>query len=86
VLVVPDLNKKMRIEVDASDYTIEGVLLMEYEDGKWRPMAFLLKSLNKTERNYKIYNKEMLAVIRVLKNWRHLLEDAKFKSGQIIKT
>jgi len=86
VLVVPDLDKKMRMEVDASDYTIEGVLLMEYEDGKWRPMAFLLKSLNKTERNYKIYNKEMLAVIRVLKNWRHLLEDAKFKSGQIIKT
>jgi len=86
VLVVPDLDKKMRMEVDTSDYTIEGVLLMEYEDGKWRPMAFLLKSLNKTERNYKIYNKEMLAVIRVLKNWRHLLEDAKFKSGQIIKT
>jgi len=86
VLVVPDLDKKMRMEVDASDYTIEGVLLMEYEDGKWRPMAFLLKSLNKTERNYEIYDKEMLAVIRVLKNWRHLLEDAKFKSGQIIKT
>ena len=38
-------------------------------------MIYLSKSLNETERNYKIYNKVMLAVIRDLKNWRHLLED-----------
>ena len=31
------------------------------------------------ERNYEIYDKEMLAVIRGLENWRYLLEDAKFK-------
>jgi len=52
---------------------------MEYEDEKWRPVAFLSKSLNEIERNYEIYDKEMLAVIRRLENWRHLLEDAKFK-------
>ena len=32
VLAAPDLNKKMRIEVDASDYTMGGVLSMEDED------------------------------------------------------
>jgi len=79
VLVVPDLNKKMRMEVDVSDYTIGGVLLMECKDGLWKPMAFLSKSLNKTERNYKIHNKEMLAIIRGLENWRHLLEGIHFK-------
>ena len=42
-------------------------------------MAYLLKFLNKTERNYEIHDKEMLAVIRELENWRHLLEGAKFK-------
>jgi len=31
------------------------------------------------ERNYKIHDKEMLAVIRGLENWRHLLEGTKFK-------
>jgi len=46
-----DLDKKMRMEVDISDYAIGGVLLMEGEDGKWRPVAFLSKSLNETERN-----------------------------------
>ena len=29
VLAAPDLNKRMRIEVDASDYTTEGVLSIE---------------------------------------------------------
>jgi len=42
-------------------------------------VAYLSKFLNKIERNYEIYNKEMLAVIRRLENWRYLLEDAKFK-------
>jgi len=79
VLAVPDLDKKMRVEVDMSDYATEGVLLMECEDGLWRLVAFISKSLNKTKRNHKIHDKEILAIIRGLENWRHLLEDAKFK-------
>jgi len=31
------------------------------------------------KKNYEIYDKEMLIVIRGLENWRHLLEGAKFK-------
>ena len=58
----------MRMEVDTSDYAMEEVLSMKCEDGKWQSVAFLSKSLNKTERNYEIYNKEMLAVIRELEN------------------
>jgi len=50
---------------------------MECEDGKWRPVAFLFKSLNETERNYEIHDKEMLVVIKGLENWRHLLESTK---------
>ena len=64
VLAAPDLDKKMRMEVDVLDYAIGEVLSMECEDRQWRPVAFLSKSLNKTERNYKIHDKEMLAVIR----------------------
>jgi len=79
VLVAPDLDKRMRMDVDVLDYAIEGVLSMEGEDGLWRPVAFLSKSLNETERNYEIHDKEMLAIIRGLENWRHLLEGAKFK-------
>ena len=67
------------MEVDALDYAMGRVLSMECGDRLWRPVAFLSKSLNKTERNYKIHNKEMLAIVRGLENWRHLLEDAHFK-------
>ena len=69
----------MRMEVDTLDYAAEGVLSIEYNDRKWRPVVFLSKSLNETERNYEIYNKEMLVVIRGLENWTHLLEGTKYK-------
>ena len=67
------------MEVDVLDYTTGGILSMECEDGKWKLMAYLSKSLNKIERNYEKYDKEMFAVIRRLENWRYLLEDARFE-------
>ena len=67
VLVIPDIDKEMRVEADASNYAMGGVLSTKCKDGKWRPMAFISKSLNATKRNYKIHDKEMLAVIRCLK-------------------
>ena len=79
VLAALDLDKKIRMEVDILDYTIGEVLSMECEDERQRPVAFLSKSLNKTERNYKIHNKEILAVIKELENWKYLLEGTKFK-------
>ena len=42
-------------------------------------MVFLSKSLNETEINYKIHDKGMLAIVRGLEVWRHLLEGAQFK-------
>jgi len=67
VPAIPDIDKEIRVEADALDYATEGVLLTKCEDGKWRPVAFISKLLNTTERNYEIYDKEMLAVIRYLK-------------------
>jgi len=74
VLAAPDLNKKMRMEVDASDYAIGSVLSMECEDERWRLVVYLSKLLNETEKNYEIHDKEMLVIIRGLENWRHLLK------------
>ena len=76
VLAAPNIDKKMRIKVDALDYMMGGVLLMECKDGLWRLIAFLSKSINETERNYEIHDKEMLVIIRGLEAWRHLLEGA----------
>ena len=51
------------MEVDALDFVTGEVLSMECEDGRWRIVAYLSKSLNETEINYEIHDKEMLAVI-----------------------
>jgi len=79
VLAIPDINREMRVEADASDYATEGVLSTKCKDGKWRPVAFISKLLNTTERNYEIHGKEMLAVIRCLEAWRHYLEGVKLE-------
>ena len=79
VLAALDIDKKMRMEVNTSDYAIGGILSMKCDDGLWRLVAFLSKLLNEMERNYEIHDKEMLAIIRGLENWRHLLEGAHFK-------
>jgi len=79
VLAIPNIDRKMRVEADASDYAMERVLLTKCEDRKWRPVAFISKSLNTTEKNYKIHDKEMLAVIRCLEAWRHYLEGIKLE-------
>ena len=79
MLAVLDLDKKLRVEIDASDYATGGVLSMEEENGRWKLVAFLSNSLNETERNYEIHDKEMLVIIRGLEVWRHLLEGAQFK-------
>ena len=66
VLVTPDLDKEMRVEVDVSDFAMGGVLSMKCEDERWRPVAYISKSLNESKRNYEIHNKKMLAIIQCL--------------------
>jgi len=66
LLVALDLDKEFRIEVNTSNFATGGVLSIKCEDNKWRLVAYILKSLNKTECNYEIHDKEMLAVIRCL--------------------
>jgi len=79
VLAALDLDKEFRIKANASNYATGGVLLMKCLDKKWKPVAFISKSLSDTERNYEIHDKEMLAVIRCLEVWRHFLEGATVK-------
>ena len=69
----------MRMDINASNYTTRRVLSIECADGRWRLVAYLSKFLNETEQNHEIHDKEMLAVIRGLEVWRHLLKDTKFK-------
>ena len=79
ILVFPDDNKPYKVEADSSDFATGAVLSQEGEDGKWHPVAFLSKSLNSVERNYDVHDKELLAIIRALEEWRHYLEGTRHK-------
>ena len=76
---MPDLDRELRVEANASNFATGGVLSIKSKDNKWRPVAYISKLLNKIERNYEIYDKKMLAVICCLKAWRHFLQGSRSK-------
>jgi len=79
VLATPELDKEFRVEADVSNFATGGVLSVKCDNNLWRPVAFISKALNETERNYEIHDKEMLGVIRCLEAWWHFLEGARMK-------
>lgn len=74
VLRQPDIDRPFFVECDVTDYATGAILSQKDKEGQLHPVVFLSKSLNPAERNYDIFGKEMLAVIRVLKEWQHFLE------------
>jgi hypothetical protein len=63
---------KFILEVDASNY-VTGAILSQIQEDKTCLINTDSKAMNSAERNYPVYDKEMLAVIRAIKKWRHLL-------------
>ncbi|SOV03460.1 uncharacterized protein UDID_18673 [Ustilago sp. UG-2017a] len=67
-----DYHLPTRLETDASDFAIAGVLKQEHEEC-WHPVAFYSRKMSSAERNYEIHDKELLAVVACLTQWRHML-------------
>jgi len=65
VLSLPKREGKFRVETDTSGHAIRGVLSQE-QDGKWKLIVFLLRTMQPAERNYEIYDKELLAIVEAL--------------------
>ena len=66
---MPNSSKPFVLETDASLFTSGAVLRQQDSNGDWHPCAYLSKSFNNTERNYDIWDRELLAVIRALTKW-----------------
>ncbi len=76
VLLMPKLEEPFELEVDASNYAIGATLNQKDERGRWHPVAYYSTTLSETERNYDIYDKELLAVVKSLRHWRTYLAGA----------
>jgi len=77
VLMSSQDSEPFWVEADSSDFATGAVLSQQSTTNrKWHPVSFYSKSLSSMERNYKIHDKEMLAIIRTLEEWRYFLEGA----------
>ena len=79
VLAHAALDDQFELEVDASGYAVGAVLLQRKEDGKKHPIGYYSATLNEAQRNYDIYDLELLAIVMALKNWRPLLAGSPHK-------
>ena len=75
VLAILTDTDPFRVEADASEGSVSTVLSQK-QKGVWCPVAFMSKSLSAMERNYEIYDKELLAIMLALDEWRHYLMGA----------
>ena len=73
VLGCPDLERQYFLEVDVSAFALGGVLFQYNEAGRQQDVTYFSKALTPPERNYDIWDREFLAIVAVLRHWRHLL-------------
>ena len=70
VLSIPDVTHPFSIMTDTSLFAAGAVLLQDYTNGDSHPCAYFSKTFIPAERNYDIYNHELLAVIPALNKWK----------------
>lgn len=74
ILAHYDPEAPTRVETDASDGVMGGVLSQQGRDLFWHPVAYFSKTMDQAQRRYDIHDREMLAVMTALREWRAELE------------
>ena len=59
-----------KIETDALKYVCSEILSLQGEDGNGRLVAYRSKTMQGAECDYDIHDKELLAIIQALKEWK----------------
>jgi hypothetical protein len=83
VLAHSDPSKPYFLETNASGVAMGAILSQRSEDGRLHPIAYMSKSFNNAERNYDTHDKELLAIIRALEEWRIFLESTPSQSPSL---
>lgn len=72
-IYIPDMNGEFELESDASNVGIGAVLR---QNG--RPVGYISRTLSKSEKNYSITEKEVLAAIWAMEKYKYYLTGKKF--------
>ena len=73
ILKIYRLKLLIRVKTDLLDFILEAYIVQKYKDKIWHPVAYYSKKLTPLELNYNIYNKELLVIVVVSKEWRVFL-------------
>ncbi|GFU99593.1 retrovirus-related Pol polyprotein from transposon 17.6 [Trichonephila clavipes] len=63
--------------VDASNVAVGGSL-MQLSNDQWEPLAFYSSKLNKSQKNWSTYDRELFSIYSSVKKFRHMLEGRTF--------
>ena len=69
VLLHPILTQPFKLKVNALGFAIGAVLMQKGDNDKRHPVGFYYTTLTPAERNYDIYNLELLAIVKSLRHW-----------------
>ena len=67
ILKIYKLELLIRVKMDLLDFILKVYIVQKYEYGIWHPVVYYSRKLILLELNYNIYNKELLAIVTVLK-------------------
>ena len=69
-----NLNLKIIVETDTSDYISEDILFQYNKNDVLHFIAYFSKKHNSAQCNYEIYDKELMAIICTFKEWHSELK------------
>ena len=75
-----NLKKPVIIETDASKYVTAGIISQLGDDNMLRRIAFRCKSMSKSESNYDVHEKELVAIILALEDWRRYVKGSRHQT------
>jgi len=79
ILVYPDFKKPFRVVTDASNVGLGAILCQADAEGNEWPISYASRALNTTERSYSTIEKETLALLFALKQFRPYLHGVTFE-------
>ena len=78
LLVHPDPQRQWTVQTDASGYAIGAVLSQKQDDDTLRPVAFWSHKLNSAARNYSATERELMAIVEAVRQWRAYLHGSPY--------
>ncbi len=80
-LRILNLTCKKVLKINMSNFAV-GACLYQIENEQQRPIVYQSKKLSESEKRYEVHDKELLAIVKALQDWRPYLADTE-KSIQI---